>query len=117
MPPAGTAVADSNLPNCEIFKIAAEKSRTSTEIFSAKETVDGTRGVMEIVANMAIVTKMEITTNTQIAARMETVTRMVTVDTTTGRVVRMPRAARTSPPMAILSRPVARQTTANGDRR
>jgi hypothetical protein len=120
MPPAATAVADSNLQNFEIFKIAAEKSRTSTETFSAMETVDPTRAmetmdptrdVMAIVAKMAIVTKMQIVANMEIAARMET------VETTAGRVVRMPRAARTSARTAILFRPVARRKTVAGDRR
>jgi hypothetical protein len=105
MPPATTAVAEGSRLNFEIFKIVAEKSRTSMETFSAKETLDRTRGVMEIAAKMEIVANMEIAAS------------MVTVETTTDRVVRIPRAARTSAPTEILSRPVARQEMANGDSR
>jgi hypothetical protein len=122
MPPATTAVAEGSRLNFEIFKIVAEKSRTSMETFSAKETLDRTRGVMEIAAKMEIVanmtvTKMEIATKMEIVANMEIAASMVTVETTTDRVVRIPRAARTSAPTEILSRPVARQEMANGDSR
>jgi hypothetical protein len=123
MLPATTAMAAASLPSFGIFKVAVEKSRTSMGTSNATATVDRTRGVMEIAANIAIVTKMEIAANIeimtkmQIAANMATATRMEIVETTTGRAVRIPRAARTSAPTAILSRPVARKKMVAGDKR
>jgi len=116
MPPATTAVVDGSLPSFEIFKIAADKSRTSTETFSALETAVPTRDVMEVAARIQIAANMETVARIQIVANMGTVARMETATTTAGRVVRMPKAARTSALAATISRPVARRKTAAGDR-
>jgi hypothetical protein len=113
MPLARTPVVDGNLLSSATFNAAAEKSRISTEAFSAVQAgIAGmTRGTMRIVAGMPTVGEMET------AAKMGTVTGTEIGGTTADHGVRTSRAARMSAPMATRSRPVARRKTVNGDKR
>ena len=131
MPPARTPVVDGNLLSFATFNAAAEKSRISTEAFSAAQagTAGTTRGTMRIMAGMPtgaemeIVVEMEIVAGMptgaemEIAVEMETVTGTEIGRTTADLGVRISRAARMSPPTATRSRPVARRKTVNGDQR
>jgi len=125
MPPARTPVVDGNLLSFATFNAAAEKSRISTEAFSAvpAETAGTTRDTMETVAGMQTVVEMETVAGMQTVGEMETVAKMETVTgteigrTTADHGVRISRAARMSAPTATRSRPVARRKTVNGDKR
>jgi len=125
MPPARTPVVDGNLLSFATFNAAAEKSRISTEAFSAAQagTAGTTRGTMRIMAGMRTVVEMETVAGMQTEGEMEIVVEMETVTgteigrTTADLGVRISRAARMSAPTATRSRPVARRETATGDKR
>jgi len=118
-PPARTPVVDGSLLSCPTFNAAAERSRISTEAFSAAqaEIADTTRGTMGIVGGMETVAGMPTEVKMEIVAGMETVTGTEIGRTTADHEVRISRAARMSAPTATRSRPVARRKTASGDRR